>query len=544
MAKLTCGALLAQLLEAYGVRHAFGIPGVHNVELYRGLGATGIVHIGPRHEQGAGFMADGYARSSGRPGVAFVITGPGVTNIATAIGQAYADSVPMLIIAAVNQRHQLGFGRGYLHEMPNQRNLTAGLTAFAHTLLRADELPDVLAAAFAVFTSSRPRPVCIEVPIDVMSEEVDGDQAKLPRDVRHINAPGPAPAATDAALDVLAASRRTLLIAGGGAQGAAREIHLLAERLGAAVQLTTNARGLLPIDHALLGDFGLSKAEGRSIMNEADAVLAVGTEFGETDFDFYADTRFKVGPRLVRIDIDPRQLAIGPKADVAIVSDARTAARSLLERLQQRTPSGAGGPDIDWAKDAAIRLSKVAHGLREPEDTFYDRLATVLRGVPSDPILVGDSTKPAYRAGLTYRSPKPRSFFCAGTGFGTLGYALPAAIGAKVANPDRPVIALLGDGGLQFTLPELISAREAGAGIIVVVWNNNGYREIRDHMVKRDIQPLGVDPIPPDFMKTADAMGILGARVGDLEELGQVLRQRTPGDRVPIMIELDASRMG
>ena len=167
MPTMATGVALAHLLEAHGVRHVFGIPGVHNVEFYRGLWDTKIRHISPRHEQGAGFMADGYARATGKPGVAMVITGPGLTNIATAMGQAYGDSVPLLVFSSVNQRHELGLGKGYLHEMPNQRNLSAGLTAFSHTLLRPDELPEVLRAAFAVFNSSRPRPVHIEIPIDV-----------------------------------------------------------------------------------------------------------------------------------------------------------------------------------------------------------------------------------------------------------------------------------------------------------------------------------------------------------------------------------------
>jgi len=529
MPSTSCGTLLAQLLEAHGTKHVFGVPGVHNVELYRGLSHTQIRHVSPRHEQGAGFMADGYARATGQPGVAFVITGPGLTNIATAMGQAYADSVPMLVIAAVNKRHQLGLGQGYLHEMPNQRNLAAGLTAFAHTLQRPQELPEVLAAAFSVFSSSRPRPVVIEIPIDVLEDKLEtGAAGRAPNP---LPPPGPDPSAIAAAAGLLDGAKRVLLIAGGGAQGAGGKITALAEKLGAVVQLTINARGLLPSDHPQLADFGIGKDPGRQVMDQADVVIAIGTEIGETDYDFYSTKRFTVGTKFIRIDIDPRQIAVGPRPDLGIVSDAGLAAAAVGQAVNS------GSPDTAWVQASVQRLSRIAATHREPEDPLYDRLLDTIRAATGDPILVGDSTKAVYRAGLTYRSPKPRSFFSASTGFGTLGYALPAAIGAKIAMPRRAVIALAGDGGVQFTLPELISAREAEAGIVLLVWNNNGYREIRDYMVSKEIEPLGVDPVAPDFVKFAEAVGVPGKRVETLDELASALRGHGPSAKLPLLLE-------
>ena len=170
----TCGEVLVRLLEAYGVDTVFGIPGVHTVELYRGLPATRIRHVTPRHEQGAGFMADGYARVSGKPGVCFIITGPGMTNILTAMGQAYADSIPMLVISSVNRTEQLAMGQGRLHELPSQQAVVAGVAAFSHTLPRTRaSCREVLARAFALFASARPRPVHIEIPIDVITPPPD-----------------------------------------------------------------------------------------------------------------------------------------------------------------------------------------------------------------------------------------------------------------------------------------------------------------------------------------------------------------------------------
>jgi acetolactate synthase I/II/III large subunit len=530
---MTCGTHLAHLLDAYGVRHVFGIPGVHNVEVYRGLPQTRIRHVSPRHEQGAGFMADGYARSTGKPGVAFVITGPGLTNIATAMGQAYADSVPMLVIAAVNKRHQLGLGRGYLHEMPNQANLASGLSAFTHTLLRARELPDVLAAAWSVFTSSRPRPVVINIPIDVMEEMVE---VELPIGARRVlAAPGPDPEAIQAAATLLNSAKRVMLIAGGGSQEAGRQITDLAERLGAVVLLTQNARGLMPPDHPQLADFGIARDEGRAFAAEADVVIAIGTEMGETDFNFYSARPFEVGGKFIRIDIDPRQIAVGQPPDVGIVSDARLACSALLERL----PLARGRLlDMSWTHSAVAGLSSAAAvGRGEPLDPLYHRFLHVIRDASPGLILVGDSTKPAYRGLFTYRAPQPRSYFAAGTGYGTLGYALPAAIGAKVAMPDRPVIALAGDGGAQFTFAELLSARQSEAGVVLVIWNNGGYGDIRDYMVSQEIAPIAVDPIPPDFVKSAEAMGVAAKRVETLDQLSAALRGHDRSAKTPLLLE-------
>src|SRR5262249_50642872 len=214
----TCGEVLVELLGLYGIDTVFGIPGVHTVELYRGLPNSKLRHITPRHEQGAGFMADGFARASGRPAACFIITGPGLTNIATALGQAFADSVPVLVLSSVNNTRDLALGEGRLHELPSQRGLMEGLTAFSHTLLWPDELPHVLARAFAASTSGRPRPVHIELPLDVITAKADHVTTKAaPISGR----PGPDPARIAAAAELLGKARRPLVVLGGGARDAA-----------------------------------------------------------------------------------------------------------------------------------------------------------------------------------------------------------------------------------------------------------------------------------------------------------------------------------
>jgi acetolactate synthase I/II/III large subunit len=528
----TCGEALVSLLEHYGVEWVFGIPGVHTVELYRGLAASALRHVTPRHEQGAGFMADGYARVTGKPGVCFIITGPGMTNIATAMAQAYADSIPMLVISSVNTTRQLGGGTGRLHELPSQRDVFAGLTAFSHTLLNADELPQVLARAFAVFATARPRPVHIEIPLDVIVAPVHtmtSGMAVLPAK------PAGAPVALDEATALLATARRPLILAGGGAVESASELRALAERLQAPVALTINAKGLLPRGHDLSIGSTQSLAATRALVREADVVLAVGTELGETDYDVVFDNGFAIDGKLIRIDIDSQQVMRNFPPDVAIAADAKLVLAALDHRLATRPlpPREAewGAPRV-----RAVRAA-VAAGYDAPIRSQAVLFETVLDTLP-DAIVVGDSTRPIYAGNLVFEAAAPRSWFNSSTGYGTLGYGLPAAIGARLASGNRPVICLIGDGGLQFTMPELASAVEAAVPVIVLLWNNSGYAEIKRYMVDRDIEPVGVDIYTPDFLTLARGFGCCAASADTPGQLANELKQAA-GRRVPTLIEID-----
>jgi len=534
----TCGEVLVKLLEAYGVEQVFGIPGVHTVELYRGLAGSSINHITPRHEQGAGFMADGYARTSGKPGVCFIITGPGMTNITTAMGQAYGDSIPMLVISSVQSRSQLGGGRGKLHELPNQSALVAGVAAFSHTLMSAAELPAVLARAFALFQAGRPRPVHIEIPLDVLVENADALLASLPVSIAR---PGPAPAAIEQMSQRLAQAKRPLILAGGGAIDAAPALTQLAERLGAPVALTINAKGMLPSSHPLLIGSTQSLVATRALVAEADVVLAIGTELAETDYDVTFAGGFEIPGALLRIDIDPDQTVRNYPPTLALVADANLASEALLASLAL-LPSR----DPQWG---AVRVSRLQAQLSTEWDaptraqTVF--LQTVFEVLP-DAVCVGDSTQPVYTGNLTFNPEQPRRWFNSSTGYGTLGYALPAAVGAWLGRRAEgktggPVLCLIGDGGLQFTLAELASAVEAQTPIIVLLWNNQGYGEIKKYMLNRTIEPVGVDIYTPDFIGVAKALGCAAQAVGDEAQLRAALT--SAADRQgPSVIEIDELR--
>ncbi|MBE1204223.1 5-guanidino-2-oxopentanoate decarboxylase [Aminobacter carboxidus] len=520
----TIGEALIDLLEAHGVDTVFGIPGVHTIELYRGLARSKIRHVTPRHEQGAGFMADGYARASGRPGVAFVITGPGLTNTITAMAQARADSVPMLVISGVNARATLGKGLGYLHELPDQLGMMQKVALSSRRVTEAAELPEAISEAFEIFATRRPGPVHIEIPLDVMPLPAAGLKPLARRAVPELADE----AAIAEASRLIRAASRPLILAGGGAKRAEAELKALAEAVDAPVATTANGRGLMH-GHPLNVPASPSLKAVRALMADADLVIAAGTEFGPTDYDMYGDGGLVLPNNLIRIDIDAGQLARRPAA-VSVRSDAGAA----LARLAAAMVGGRGL----WAGAARAKATREAAWAEiGPAMQAQVRAVETIRDALPGAVIVGDSTQPVYAANLYYDHDRPGGWFNAATGYGALGFGPPAAIGAALAVPDAPVVCLSGDGGFQFTLPELGAAFDAQTPVIFVVWNNRGYREIEISMLDAGVEPVGVSPVPPDFMLIAQAYGLATQRLHDVGALGGALKKaRSTGK--PCLIEL------
>ncbi|MBB3148074.1 acetolactate synthase-1/2/3 large subunit [Phyllobacterium trifolii] len=521
----TVGEALVHLLESYDVDTVFGIPGVHTIELYRGLAGSKIRHITPRHEQGAGFMADGYARATGKPGVAFVITGPGITNTITAMGQARADSIPMLVISGVNQRDSLGKGMGFLHELPNQRAMLQTVAMFSHRIEKSDELPIVLARAFALFASRRPGPVHIEIPLDVMALPLDGAE-RLSSD-----APIPhASAETMAELTRLClGAERPVILIGGGAKAAASALQALAEKLDAPVIATTNARGIMHA-HPLLIPAGPSLKPCRELLGNSDLVIAIGTEMGPTDYDMYGDGDFPELKRLVRIDIDAGQLDRHP-ALMPIEASAKETVEVLAAALPERRNSHSGVEQARQTRDAAwAHIGPRYQGMVRFLDTLRDTLP--------DSLIVGDSTQAIYAGNLYYDHDRVGGYFNAATGFGALGFGPPAAIGASLGKPETSTICIVGDGGFQFVLGELGAAVDERVPVIFIVWNNQGYQEIERAMIEVDIDPVGVRPSAPDYLKIAEAYGVPSKRLDNLEKLPAALLE-AKASGTPYLIEID-----
>ncbi len=522
----TLGEAMVERLKAHGVEVVFGIPGVHTVELYRGLAVSGIRHITPRHEQGAGFMADGYARASGKPGVAFVITGPGLTNTLTPMAQARADSVPMLVVSGVNRTPTLGKGLGCLHELPDQIGLSKTVSITAQTVKSVEELVPAIDAAFEAMRTERGGPHHIEIPLDIAVLDHPKTGAVQVE-------PTHTPPKPDVVRDVvkrLSKAKRPIILAGGGAKRLDAAIGYLAEKADAPVVLTVNARGIMH-KHPLCIPASASLESVRAEIEAADCVLALGTEFGPTDYDMYATGSLPDMQGLIRVDICAEQLA-RHEAELKVEADAGLFAAALAEALDNK-------PIIDGAARAkAVRDAAWAE-LSDDYRLMAELLSVVQRELPAA-LIVGDSTQPVYAGNLYFDHDMPGGWFNAATGFGALGYAIPAAIGAQVAMPERQVVALAGDGGAQFTLPELMTAAQEELPITFIIWNNGGYGEIELTMERADIDVVGCDPKPPLFKAVAESCGMPFERVdAKAEVLAKALRPKR-GAKGPRMIEINA----
>lgn len=524
--EVSVGEALVAYLEARDVSVVFGIPGVHTVEMYRGLGQSRLHHVTPRHEQGAGFMADGYARSSGKPGVAFVITGPGMTNILTAMGQALADSIPMLVVSSVNSADTLGKGLGYLHELPDQHALCAKVAISSHHVDSVEALYPALDAIFNSLQTQRPGPHHIQVPINVFGQVFTDS-------IPAIEAPKKAildTAAADEACVRLTASKRPVIVVGGGSKAAAPDITKLSELLNAPVVHTINARGQM-YDHPLCVPASPSLSAVRDLFAQADVVLAIGTEFGSTDYDMYVTGTMPEMAQLIRIDIDADQLYRHP-VDLAICGAAQDYVPALLDGMRQSQVLP------DWGGSKVAEVRNAARAELGPDYEHSLTMVEIIRDAVPGAIIVGDSTQPIYAANLYYDHDSPGGWFNSSGGFGTLGYAIPAAIGAALGEPGRPVVCLIGDGGAQFTLPELMTAIDEKLPITFVIWNNHAYLEIAAAMRKADVTVVGCHPTPPNFEGIAAANYMAFEKSENtVEALRTALKLRNEHDG-PIMIEI------
>ena len=527
----TVGETLIQTLAANDVEMVFGIPGIHTCELYRGLAGSAIRHITPRHEQAAGFMADGYARVSGKPGVCLVISGPGLTNTLTAMAQAQADSIPMIVISGVNARSTLNHGRGMLHELPDQRALIKSLVKHTHTMLDPNDIVPVINHAFALLQSSRPGVVHIEIPTDLMSASTDSPVTDCGR-----GAQVRSDAATiDAAIARCLAAKEPVILVGGGAKLAAQGIQTLAEYLDSPVITTINARGILG-GHPLCVPASPSLQAVRDLLASSDCVLAIGTELGATDFDIYAKGHNIEFAKLIRIDIDASQLCRGPTPTIRILSSAVHAVNDMLAARpeEQLIQTKNGQSRADHAKQRAWE---------EIGSTAQQQIAIldIIRKNLPNCIIVGDSTQPVYSGNLYCDIEQVGGWFNSATGFGTLGFGPPAAIGAQLAKPDTPVICIVGDGGIQFTLAELGTAIDEKTPVIFLVWNNQGYSAIENYMLESNITPVGVNISPPDF-KTLSAAFKLGYDFIENASMLKIALEKALTSDSPTLIEIDENR--
>ncbi|HEY8771018.1 MAG TPA: thiamine pyrophosphate-binding protein [Thermoleophilaceae bacterium] len=514
---LTGAQLVVQALEDAGVELAFGLPGVHNLALWRALGDSRVRLVGVRHEQTAAYAADGYARASGRLGVALTTTGPGAANTLGAVGEAWASRSPILVIATdiPTSVRRPGVWRGALHEATDQAAMFEPVTKGTLRVRDAASLRAATAEAARKALAMPQRPVYLEIPTDLLAAEVAEPAAVPP-------GPPPPPALPDERLERAAAliepSRRPLIWAGGGAiaSGAGPALAALAERLVAPVITTYSGAGLLPHGHPCLVEARPHVPEVGALWDEADCVLAVGSDF---DGMMTQGWQMPQPPRLVSINVDGEDASKAYLPDLVLEADAARTLPRLTERLKPR-----GGLDA-----LARRLDELGErvwaGLRQSDPEAAAFLEVVAGSLPPEAVVVCDMCIPGYWLGGFHRPAGPRKLLYP-LGWGTLGCAFPQALGAALAGTG-PVVSVSGDGGFLYACGELATAAQERIPLTAVVVDDGGYGMLRFDQDRRGDPHVGVDLVTPDFTAMADSFGVRAFASHDLgADFGAALRRQ------------------
>jgi thiamine pyrophosphate-dependent acetolactate synthase large subunit-like protein len=511
----TGGQWVVEALRAEGVQHVFGIPGIHNLAIYDALlGQTEINHVLARHEQGAAFMADGYARASGEVGVVLVTTGPGATNTLTPLAEAYSASVPVVVIMSDIASGLVGRHLGALHEIPNQIECFRPVTRMAETVGAAADIPTTIAGAFDLLRSGRPGPIAISIPHDVLgarTEAVVRTARSGQRPPCHVQDIADASAR-------LGRAQRPLVLAGGGviAAGAEGELATVARRLGAPVITTVMGRGALSEDDPRWIGVLPNRRATEAVLRAADVILAVGCRFAARSTQgLLLNLAFAPSQTLIHLDIDATVIGRLFKPQLGIVGDARDG----LQRLSQTLGADASRATWDWAWLAQQR-ERAGPGYTPAVSGLIRSLREAL---PHDAVVVNDQTGLNYWMEWRFPVLAPRTFLYP-VGSATLGYAVSAAIGAQVAHPGRPVLAVAGDGGFMFSVNELATAVKYRLPVAFLVMNDQRYGAIK-WLQERMFGRWGeTDLANPDFPALARAFGARGDRVEHVDALGDALK--------------------
>ncbi len=533
-AVLSGGAAIVQGIEASGVNVVFGLPGVQLYALFDALAlrASAIRTIVTRHEQGAAYMAYGYARSTGRPGVFCVVPGPGVLNAAAALATALGGNEPVVCLTGQIPSGFIGQGRGHVHELPDQLGTLALLTKWAARIDRPADAPHLVEQAIGTALSGRPGPVALEMPWDVMLQQEPVAPSIVPSAAARQTPPAVDADAVEAAARRLVAARAPMIMVGRGAMDAGPEILALAEALDAPVSAFRSGRGIVGDDHEL----GLTCAGAYQAWPETDLLLGIGTRL-ELPYMKWGSLMQPVPrpatPQLIRIDIDPAEMKRIP-AEVGIVADAGEAATALLAavlRLPGRRRDRARIADVRGRAEQATRVV-------QPQLQYLQAMRDVM---PRDAILVEELSQVGLASYYGFPVYQPRTFISAGYQ-ANLGFGFQAGLGAKVAHPDKVVVSIAGDGGFMFGVQELATAAQYGIGLVTVLFNNNSFGNVRrDQQRLYDNRVIGSDLRNPDFIKLAESFGVRAMAVTDPAGLRAALTIAIE-DGGPWLIEVKVER--
>ena len=545
--KITGAQALIKSLEAQGTEVIFGLPGGAILPVYDPILDSNIRHILVRHEQGAGHMAEGYAQATGRPGVAMVTSGPGATNIVTPISNAYMDSIPLVVISG--QVASGAIGTDAFQEC-DITGITMGITKHNWLIKSADEIPEVIAEAFYVATTGRPGPVLVDLPKDVAQSQMEWHE---PPSTADLDLPGyhpqldGDPAAIAAAADLLASSVRPVLYAGGGIlkSRASEALIKLAEATGAPVVTTLMARGAIPDSHELC--IGMPGMHGNytaiTAMQEADLLVSLGARFDDRVTGQLSS--FAPKAKIIHVDIDPAELGKVRHADVGIAGDARRVIEALTSAVEERQ-----------LEDLAPWWSQL-HAWQERYPLTYDpqepgkglRPQAIVEAIdaasPAGTIVVAGVGQHQMWAAQHWSYELPYTWINSG-GAGTMGFAVPAAIGAKVGMPERTVWAIDGDGCFQMTAQELVTARIEGIPIKVAILNNSYLgmvRQWQEMFYEERYSEVYLSTDVPDYVMWAEAMGCVGIKVETPEEVGPAIEKANAITDRPVVIDFRTDAM-
>jgi len=523
---MTGGEVLVQSLYREGIRVVFGLPGV---QLYGVMAALRdeprIRFITTRHEQATSYMADGYARAGGDVGTGLVVPGPGLLNSTAGLSTAYSASSPVLMLSGQIPREQIGKNVGLLHEVNDQQDCIAPITKWRRRVLQVAEIPAAVREAFTQLRTGRPRPVELEMPPETMEEEGDADLLPATEAGR-----AAAPAGDVArAVEILLAAKNPIIYAGGGANlsGAHEALRAVAEHLQAGVASSPEGKGAVgDLSDLSLGAAFWRDSPLRAAIHAADVVLVVGSRL--------ALVTFAAGQRIVQIDVDPEEIGRNHQNTVGLVGDARRTLEALLEKLR----AAAAPRPSRKAERESLRAEIAALMTQEPQTSI---LRSLRSGCPEDTILIAGMTQIGYYSRPFWPTYSPRTYITSSYS-GNLGYEYPVALGAKVARPEKPVVAVIGDGGFLFNAQELATAVQHKINVVAVVFNDDAYGNVARDLDEDWGGNFGAALHNPDFMKLADAYGVHGMRAKEPTDVGRLVKEAVRLER-PVLIEVPVGRM-
>ena len=527
MSVMTTGEAITHSLVAHGVDTVFGIPGAHMYDFNDALAAQSgaLRFITTRHEQGAGYMAFGYAKSTGKVGTYTVVPGPGVLNSGAALCTAYGATAPVLCLTGNIMSHLIGQGRGQLHELPDQLALLRGLTKWAERINHPTEAGAIMSEAFRQLRSGRIRPVAVEAPWDVfgMKAEVGALPAPLPP----VAPPAPDPAALAAAVSLIAKAKRPLITVGAGALHAGTDILALARMLQAPVTAHRSGKGIISEESA----YGMSMVAAWEYWKNCDLLIGIGSRL---ELQHLRWRWMPPGLKTIRIDIDPTEM-VRLRPDVGLVTDAALGTRALLAEL----PARIGRPENREESFQLIKQrARSAISEIQPQMAYLDVIRDVL---PRDGFFCEEISQMGFTARYGFPVYAPRHYVTCGYQ-DNLGFGFNTALGVKVAHPDKAVISINGDGGFLFGVQELATAVQHRINVVAIVFNNASFGNVRRDQIERyGGRLIGAELHNPDFVRLAESFGVFGLRAGSPTELRVALEKALAAD-APVVIEVRGAR--